>query len=181
MKTFIITENAETNATVLPIEAQKPAGYHQVAEINRLVNFSYFTCCKISDQIGRTYPTPATLADYCRERDNRSHVLTLDNLGNFVSLLPVGYSIAQKTEVRCEPIDYSGRVHPAYDLVKNDGQLHEIWRDGGWSIKGFSGEHGNISLTLFRGDAAQYCTHNLRNLEDHLTSAVRIHGTESDK
>jgi len=81
---FKITTSADENARALPTEAPRPG---RESKEDCLLNFSYYTLCKISAAIGFTYPTPASMAMRCKEVKSDLE-LTLDPLGNFVSLLP---------------------------------------------------------------------------------------------
>lgn len=77
-KTYQFTIDEKANALAAPVSRQGCKTF----------DFSYYTLCKISDVIKRTFPTPATLARYCRyDLQGNDAILTVDDLGNFVSLL----------------------------------------------------------------------------------------------
>jgi len=60
-------------------------------------------------------------------------------------------------------------IKPNYNLVKQDNNLHTIWINGDWSIKGYSGESGNISLHLYLKEKAMLVSHSLRNIVDFIS------------
>jgi hypothetical protein len=86
MKTYQITDSTEQNAATLPICPPRKGFEATHSPEAALLNFSYYTLCKISDAIKYTEPTPKTLALFCKEAGSQE--LTLDELGNFVSLKP---------------------------------------------------------------------------------------------
>ncbi len=77
MKRINFTAGAGENQKACPVNGQSP---------NHLFDLSYFTLCRMADRIGYTYPTPKTMGLYCQQ--NGDQTMTLDDLGNFVSLKP---------------------------------------------------------------------------------------------
>ncbi len=77
--TYRFTSDAAHNATVAPMASK-----------GNLFAFSYYTLCRIADATHHTYATPDTLALHCKHALKGSDaLLTLDALGNFVSLTPI--------------------------------------------------------------------------------------------
>lgn len=74
---YRITSDEKQNRESLPIN---PNGLN-------CLDFSYYTLCRIASQTMFTFPTAKTMALYAQE--NGAQELTLDDLGNFVSLKPI--------------------------------------------------------------------------------------------
>lgn len=57
-----------------------------------------------------------------------------------------------------------------YDAVKNDGQYHTMATVGEYTIKGYAGEFGNISLNVFASGKNLCSSYSLRHVENFIES-----------